>query len=451
MTRRPLVAATVVAAIVSFGLAVSGCRGSSRPSSSNSPDTLKVTATFKGIPVGFTRQGYPMMGNADALLTIEEFSDFLCPYCSRHVALTLPALVREYVATGRVKYAFRDLPLAFLHPTAAQGHAAARCVARQGPEFFWAMHDELFATQSAWRDLPDPATYLRTAAEKIGADVDAYDECIASGAEKLWVGKSVATGTKLHLGGTPTFRVSRSTGSKAYTYTGAYPIRTFRSWLNALARGEVPPKAQAASASRPEKLPYWASAGGLAPNSARPGFTMAGDPYRGNPHAKVVVIEFSNFACAECRRHALNTQPKADKRFVDTGKVKLVFKNLLLMEYEHGLAAAAAAECAGDQGRFWQMHGLLFAKRAEWAVERPDPKLERLAAELDLDRDDFASCLGSREASERVLEDLFDAASFTKTAPTFVFLVGGQGAAFRGAPTAARFLELLQDELSQTR
>jgi protein-disulfide isomerase len=448
MTRRELVGVLAAGLIVSFGLAASGC-GSSRPSSSDSPG-IKGTATFKRIAVGFTRKGYPTMGNADAPLTIEEFSDFLCPYCSRHVALTLPALIREYVATGKVRYVFRDLPLAFLHPTAAQGHVAARCVARQGPELFWAMHDELFATQSAWRDLPDPATYLRTAAEKIGADVDAYDECIASGAEKLWVAKSVATGTKLQLAGTPTFRLSRSTGRKVYTYTGAYPVRTFKSWLNAFARGKVPPKAQAASASRPEKLPYWASGQGLAPDSARPGFTMAGDPYRGNPQAKVVVIEFSNFECAECRRHALNTQPKVD-RFIETGKVTLVFKNILLKELPQSLAAASAAECAGDQGRFWQMHDLLFAKQAEWAASPPDPRLERLGDELGLDPDRFASCLGSREASERVLEDVYDAESFTTTAPTFVFLAGGQGAAFRGAPSASRFLELLQDQLAEAR
>jgi protein-disulfide isomerase len=453
---RALAGLLVLALILGFGLAAVGCSGSSDSSGSDSPGTLSGTGSFEGIPVGFTQQGYPYMGNADAPVTIEEFTDFLCPFCARHFSQTLPTLVRDYVAKGKVKYVFRDMPLASLHPTASQGHVAARCVAEQGAELFWAMHAELFTTQEKWRNLPDPTVYLGTAAEKAGADIGDYEKCLAAGAQKARVDESIATGTrKLKVDATPTFRLiqsaalaakadPKSRGQKTYTLVGAYPLETFRSWLTALAAGKTPP-----AQPRPKEaaFPYWASAKGLAPDPARPGFTMAGDPYRGNPNAKVVVVEFSNFQCAACRRQAVDIQPTIDKTFVEPGKAMWVFKNLLLKEFPRSFAAAVAGECAGDQGRFWQMHDLLFARQAQWPASPPDPNLERLGNELRLDANRFASCLGSREASERVLNDVYDAENVTTTAPTFVVLVGGKGDVIRGAPLAREFVKLLQAQL----
>ena len=427
--------------ILIFVTAMSGCGAERSSSVPRHPPSER--GTFKGIPVGFTRQSFPYMGNAHAPVTMEEFSDFLCPFCGRHFSQTLPTLVRDYIAKGKVKYVFRDMPVASLHPNAPEGHVAARCVAEQSPELFWAMHDELFRTQDAWRDLPDPSRYLRMVAGRIGADLVEYDRCMASGAEYVRVQQSVRTGTRrLELDGTPAFRFLRR-GQKSLTLVGAYPVETFEAWLAALVAGKAPPPQPQAKSS---KLPYWATDKGLAPDPARPGFTVAGDPYRGSLNAGLTVVEFSNFECAPCRRHTLDTQPTLEKAFVDTGKVRWVFKNLLLRELPRSLAAAAAAECAGEQGRFWQMHDLLFAKQTQWATRAPDAKLERLATELGLDRRRFASCLGSRRVSERVLNDLYDSQGVTTTAPTFV-IVGGKDVAVRGAPPRGRFVKLLREQL----
>ena len=68
-------------------------------------------------------------GSKDALVTMIGFSDFQCPFCKRHVDQTVPGLVKDYVATGKLRYVFRDFPLAVIHPLAA-GHEPRGRVAR---------------------------------------------------------------------------------------------------------------------------------------------------------------------------------------------------------------------------------------------------------------------------------------------------------------------------------
>src|SRR5690606_18551087 len=77
---------------------------------------------------------------------------------------------------------------------------------------------------------------------------------------------------------------------------------------DALVAGEEPTTASDA-AQEPAELPYWANGEGLQPDLDRPGYTMAGDQYKGNPDAPLVIVEFSDFQCPSCARHALETQP----------------------------------------------------------------------------------------------------------------------------------------------
>jgi hypothetical protein len=149
--------------------------------------------TCQDTPVGFTQAGYPHLGNPDAPVTPEEYSAFLCPFCSRHFEQTVPTLVELYVQTGQAKYVFCDMPMVGLHPTAPIGHVAARCATVQGTAYFWAPPQE-----------------------------------------------------------------------------------------------EEP---------QPPELPYWANADGLAPDLERPGFTLAGDPYKGNSETRLAVVEFTDSQC----------------------------------------------------------------------------------------------------------------------------------------------------------
>jgi protein-disulfide isomerase len=416
------------------------------------PRVQKVAAveTYQGTPVGFTADGHPFRGKPDAPLTLVEYTDYLCPFCERYFSQTLPALLEKYVRTGQVKFVVRDFPLASLHPAAPRGAAAALCVAEQGATRFWQMHDALLQTQQQWNRLPDPTAFLAAAARKVGADMPAYERCMASGRHDARVQQSVAAGQALGFTGTPTFQFVQKTSGKTYTLAGAQPVDVFARWIDALLAGKEPPETK--PPEKPE-LPFWAKSEGLAPDPKRPGFTVAGDPYKGNPNAKLVLVEFSDFQCPACQRHALTTQPELDKRFVKTGEVLWVAKHFPLRIHPHAPVAAAAAECAGDQGKFWAMHHRLFEQTEQWSTgDDPDAALVGLAADLELDRARFTACLTSRKALERVLRDLYDAQAIgVRSTPTFVLFYGGTGHALAGARSAEEFAATLQQQLERAK
>ena len=403
----------------------------------------EAEGTYNGFPVGLTNDGYPYLGDPDAPVTLVEFSDYLCPFCSRHALQTNPQLIEQYAASGQVRFVFRDFPLAELHPTAPSGHAAALCITEQGAALFWGMHDRLFARQSEWASLSDNSDFLTGIAEEIGADLDAYQTCMDSGRTAPIIDQRVAQGRQLGFGGTPSFQIVDSRTDGVVEVVGAQPVETFFATIDAVISGEAPVAADPPE-DKPD-LPFWAHEDGLTPDPDRPGYNLAGDPYRGNPEAEFVVIEISDFQCPFCQRHALETQPALNEQYVETGQVMWVFKHLPLQSHPQALAAATAAECAGDQEAFWEMHDLLFERVGEWAVDQPDAVLTGLAGELGLDEPAFASCVASRAALERVVEDLYDLSGIFGSTPTFVVLYDGWASVIDGAQPFEEFVAAFEE------
>lgn len=401
---------------------------------------------YQDIAAGFTDQGFPYRGDPSAPVVLEEFSDYLCPFCGRHYNETLPTLIENYVVGGQVQYVFRDMPLVSLHPTAPVGHRAAICAGQQGADFYWAMHDDLFRTQSQWSSVPEPETFVTALAEAAGVEMAAFELCMADPRVENQVNEGVAAGQALGFTGTPSFRFTNNASGESYTLIGAYPLETFNQWIDAMVAGEAPPQEQQAEAEPPQ-LPFWADAEGLAPDPDRPGYTLAGDQYKGDPGAAVVVIEFSDFQCPACQQHTLEVQPTLDAEFVENGQILWVFKHLPLQMHPQALVASTAAECAAEQGQFWEMHDLLFETVEQWAVEEAETELLGLAGELGLDMATFAACLDSRAPVERVVADIYDSLGAVSSTPTFVVLKDGQGSLLRGSRPAADFVTLLQGVL----
>src|SRR5207247_112706 len=92
---------------------------------------------------------------ATAPVTVYEMSDFQCPFCKRHVDETFPTLEKEYIATGKVRWIFINLPLSSIHPNAVAAAEFAMCAARAGK--FWPAHDALYRSEGTHAGSPRPA------------------------------------------------------------------------------------------------------------------------------------------------------------------------------------------------------------------------------------------------------------------------------------------------------
>ena len=174
---------------------------------------------------------------------------------------------------------------------------------------------------------------------------------------------------------------------------------------------------------------------------------------RGNSIARIAVVEFSDFECPYCARHARDVYPRLMEEFVDAGRVQYVFRHYPI-EHIHPSAfqAAEAVECAGRQGAYWKMHDLLFA--VQGASSRPD--LMDAAGSLGLGAA-FETCLDSGAMSVRVREDMRYAERLGITStPTFLFAeIQADGtlkvrARMDGAGTYAVFESTLEELLSET-
>ena len=165
--------------------------------------------SFTRLPVdaskGFVR------GNKAAPVTIVEFSDFQCPFCKR--ATPIVKQVLEHYP-GKVKWVFRDFPIASLHPDAPKAAEAARCAAEQGK--FWEYHDVLFekAPQLSIEE-------LKRYAKDLKLDSAAFAKCLDSGKQAAAVKADIEQGDRLGITGTPTFFIN------GRQLVGAEPLATF--------------------------------------------------------------------------------------------------------------------------------------------------------------------------------------------------------------------------------
>jgi protein-disulfide isomerase len=103
-------------------------------------------------------------------------SDFQCPACKLWHDNYGPEIIRDYVATGKVRFAYSNFPLDHIHPNARAAAEAGMCAAAQGK--FWGMHDRIFATQGEWSAVPDPTAIFRRLASESSVDTVAWNQCL---------------------------------------------------------------------------------------------------------------------------------------------------------------------------------------------------------------------------------------------------------------------------------
>ena len=142
----------------------------------------------------------------------------------------------------------------------------------------------------------------------------------------------------------------------------------------------------------------------------------------GAPDAPVVVVELSDFGCPYCAQFALQTAPELRREFVGSGRVRWKYVPFLAGEFRHGDQAAAAAECAGAQGRFWEAKQAIFAAQRAWSTAAaPDTVLAHVVGATGVDRRHFAECYARRGGRERTARATAAAARLgVRATPTFL-------------------------------
>jgi protein-disulfide isomerase len=326
----------------------------------------------------------------------------------------IPALIEQYVESGKARYVYREFPLPELHPSAPKASEAAVCAGEQGK--YWEMNEHLFANVDEWSQAADASESFKDYAQELGLDTGAFSECLDSGAASIVIQGDALAGESLGVNATPYFFINDM------PIRGGLPVEILGQIIDYVAAG----------GERPEIVP------------------RGGDWHvRGDMNtARAVTVAFVDYGNPESGEHAREVFPDLIAQYVDTGQMLYVLHPWASAPDSPGAQAARAAECAGVQGKYWEMHDLLFAEQAEW-TEAADPGslFAEYGASLELDVGQFEECLESDWATLRVQAGNVLAALYgVPGAPVFLFN-NGQGQ--QGSPSLDEFKTIIDSIVNQ--
>ncbi len=329
------------------------------------------------------------LGKSDALVTIVEFSDFQCPFCSRGMT-TIEDVRKKYGKDVRV--VFKHLPLPF-HKEAKGAAIAALAAGRQGK--FWEMHDKLFERQ---RDMKSNPELFIELADQIGLKLSRFEKDLKDPKLAAQVETDIALAAEVGARGTPNFFVN------GIQVIGAQPLTKFSEVIdeqlevarkvkkmnkklkgeklyakiveyNGANRDEAAKAAEKRAAEEAEQQRV----------KALKTLAVAGSPVWGDvKKAKVVIYEFTDLQCPFCSR-AKATLDQVKNTYGDD--VAIVSKSYPLSFHKEAKGAAIAALAAGRQGKFWEMRAALFERQRDMG-SNPELFIE-LADGLGLNLDRF--------------------------------------------------------------
>ncbi len=321
----------------------------------------------------------------------------------------IPDLIEQYVDTGKVRYVYREFPLTSIHPAAQKASEAAVCAGQQGK--YWEMNERLFATQAEWgAEGADAIGQFKNYAKELDLDTKAFNECLDAGEAATVIQGDILAGEMFGVSATPSFFIND------LAIRGGLPIDALGQVIDYVAAG----------GQEPEIVPL------------DDDWHVLGDKQT----AVAVTVAFVDYSNPESAQHAREVYPQLAKEYVDSGKMLYVLHPWSSGKDSPGAQAALAAECAGEQGKYWPMHDLLFAEQADWTqVEEPGTLFASYAESLGLDTVKFEECLGSESAALRVQAGNVVAVLYgVPGAPVFLFN-NGQGQ--QGSPTFDEFKAII--------
>jgi protein-disulfide isomerase len=326
-------------------------------------------------------------GADGAVIHIVEFGDLQCLQCAEAEPI-IARVMTEYA--GKVRFYYRNFPLLGMNEDAVPAAEAALAADDQGK--FWPMHDKLLANQRAL----ERADLERYAGE-LGLDLAAFRSALDGHKNLPRIQADMAAGEAAGVPFTPVFFINGRPLGGAQEFPEWKRIIDDELALvdGLLASGTPPDKLYArlmqdAAMPRPPAPPPAAS-------TAIYKVALGGAPVRGAKQPKVTIVEFCDFECPYCKA----AQPILEQVLESYGDdVQLAWKHLPQIAHRHSALAALASEAAHTEGRFWEMHDLLFANQA--ALDRAS--LETYARRLRLDPARLKAVLDLAQPSGKVVD-----------------------------------------------
>ena len=156
-------------------------------------------------------------------------------------------------------------------------------------------------------------------------------------------------------------------------------------------------------------------------------FVLNGSPILGNPDAPITLVEFGDYQCHYCNVFFQSIEEDIIKNYVETGKVKIIFKDYNIIGPD-SINASQGAHCANEQGLFWKYHDILYSnwtgENNGWASET---NLENFAQEIDLNMGEWLECMNEQKYSEIILRSNDDAKSLELTGTPAFFVINSNG------------------------
>lgn len=351
------------------------------------PKEPEIDKTVWKVPVGKS----PVLGPANALVTIVVFSEYQCPFCKR-VEPTLQQLMKDY--EGKLRIVWKDRPLAFHDKAEPAALFAAEARKQKGDKGFWAAHDLLFENQSNL-DMEHMEQYAKT----LGLTWPAVKNAIEKKTHIAAIEADIELADSIKASGTPHMFVN------GRRIVGARPIDAFKKLVDEeLVKAEKLVKDGTAPAAVYDTLMKTAETPPPPPPPEKKDVPAptADNPFKGAKNAKIVIQVFSDFECPFCGR----INPTMEQILEKYGtKVKIVWHNMPLAFHKNAkLAAEAAVEVFKQKGNagFWKFHDKLFENQQ--ALSRED--LEKYASELGCDMGKFKAALDNHTHAAAVEADM---------------------------------------------
>jgi len=388
----------------------------------------------------------PIWGNGDAPVTIVEFSDFECPFCSR-VEPTIDQVKSTY-GPSKVRIVWKNAPLPFHQKARPAAEAASTVFALAGNDAFWKFHKLAFTNQ---RELSEEN--IAKWASEAGVDAAKFKAAYSAKKYAAKVDEDMALGQKVGANGTPAFRIN------GVTVSGAQPFDKFKEVIDQqLAEAQ---KLVAAGTPKDKVYPELVKKNAQVsdqPAAQKPQDQQQpaedktiwnvpvydDDPIKGPKDALVTIVEFSEFQCPFCKRVTETT-----KQILDTyaNDVRIVWKDNPLPFHPRAMPAAIFARTVqktkGEKA-FWEAHDKLFENQPKLE----DTDLEALAGQLGVTWATVKQNIEQNKYKDKI-EQSMDVAADLNARGTPHFFVNGYRVT--GAQPFDKFKTVIDEQLAKAK